>query len=70
MLDSVLHAIGRTPLIRLNKITEGLKTPIYVKMEAMNAKSVRSILERFVNRMDTVVAMRRRPNLRIINIDG
>lgn len=36
MLDSVLHAIGRTPLIRLNKITEGLKTPIYVKMEAMN----------------------------------
>jgi len=36
MLDSVLHAIGHTPLIRLNKITEGLKTPIYVKMEAMN----------------------------------
>src|SRR5262245_54862073 len=36
MLDSVLHAIGHTPLIRLNKITEGLKTPIYIKMEAMN----------------------------------
>jgi cystathionine beta-synthase len=36
MLDSVLHAIGRTPLIRLNKVTEGLRCPIYVKMEAMN----------------------------------
>ncbi|MFO0813026.1 MAG: cystathionine beta-synthase [Gemmatales bacterium] len=36
MLDSVLHAIGRTPLIRLNKITEGLRCSIYVKMEAMN----------------------------------
>lgn len=36
MLDSVLHAIGHTPLIRLNKVTEGLSCPIYVKMEAMN----------------------------------
>lgn len=36
MFNSVLQAIGRTPLIRLNKITEGLRTPIYVKMEAMN----------------------------------
>lgn len=36
MLDSVLQAIGHTPLIRLNKITEGLRCPIYVKMEAMN----------------------------------
>ncbi len=36
MLQSVLHAIGHTPLIRLNKVTEGLQTPIYVKMEAMN----------------------------------
>ncbi|MBL8823060.1 MAG: cystathionine beta-synthase [Planctomycetia bacterium] len=36
MLDNVLQAIGRTPLIRLNKVTEGLRTPIYVKVEAMN----------------------------------
>lgn len=36
MLDTVLQAIGRTPLIRLNKVTEGLRTPIYVKVEAMN----------------------------------
>lgn len=36
MLDSVLHAIGHTPLIRLNNVTEGLRCPIYVKMEAMN----------------------------------
>jgi cystathionine beta-synthase len=36
MLDNVLSAIGHTPLIRLNKVTEGLRTPIYVKVEAMN----------------------------------
>ncbi len=36
MLESVLQAIGKTPLIRLRKLTEGLRTPIYVKVEAMN----------------------------------
>lgn len=36
MHDNVLQAVGHTPLIRLTKITEGLRTPIYVKMEAMN----------------------------------
>jgi len=36
MYETVLQAIGRTPLVRLTKVTEGLKTPVYVKMEAMN----------------------------------
>ncbi len=34
--DNILEAIGNTPLIRLHKITEGLKTKIFVKPEYMN----------------------------------
>ncbi|MEN6348551.1 MAG: cysteine synthase A [Syntrophomonas sp.] len=36
ILDSVLEAIGRTPLIRLNKISEGLNNPIAAKLEYVN----------------------------------
>ncbi len=35
-LDSVLDAIGHTPLIRLNKIGADLASQIYVKLEYMN----------------------------------
>ena len=35
-LENVLQAIGRTPLIRLNNITRGCKSPIYVKVEYLN----------------------------------
>ncbi len=34
--DSVMDAIGWTPLIRLNRVTRGLKTPVYVKAESFN----------------------------------
>ncbi len=34
--DNVLQAIGWTPLIRLNKLTAGIKTPVYVKAEYFN----------------------------------
>jgi cystathionine beta-synthase len=34
--ENVLEAIGGTPLIRLNRIAEGLKPRIYVKAEFMN----------------------------------
>lgn len=34
--NNVLAAIGQTPLIRLNKMTKGLKASIYVKVEAFN----------------------------------
>jgi cystathionine beta-synthase len=35
-LDSVLEAIGWTPLIRLNHVTAGIRTPVYGKAEFMN----------------------------------
>ncbi len=34
--DSVMDTIGWTPLIRLNRVTRGLKTPVYVKAESFN----------------------------------
>lgn len=34
--DSILSAIGRTPLIKLNKIGAGTKATFFVKFEAMN----------------------------------
>jgi cystathionine beta-synthase len=34
--NSVLEAIGRTPLIRLNNITRGIKSTIYAKVEFLN----------------------------------
>src|SRR5687767_2896708 len=36
MQESILETIGRTPLVRLQRVTEGLRPPIYVKLEAMN----------------------------------
>lgn len=34
--DSVLETIGWTPLIRLSRVTEGIKTPVYGKAEFFN----------------------------------
>lgn len=34
--DSVIDAIGWTPLIRLNRVTRGCRTPVYVKAESLN----------------------------------
>ena len=36
MLDSILQAIGRTPLVKLNKMTDGVQARIAVKVEASN----------------------------------
>ncbi len=36
MLDTILQAVGRTPLIKLNRLTEGLQARVALKMEAMN----------------------------------
>lgn len=33
---SVLETVGWTPLIRLNRVTEGIRTPVYGKAEFMN----------------------------------
>jgi cystathionine beta-synthase len=34
--DSVLDTIGWTPLIRLNRVTRGIRTPVYAKAEFFN----------------------------------
>jgi len=36
MVDNVLAAVGNTPLVRLNRVAEGIRTPVYVKLEMMN----------------------------------
>ena len=36
VFDSVIEAIGRTPLIRLRRLTEGIRAPVYLKMESFN----------------------------------
>jgi len=36
IMDSILEAVGNTPLIRLNKVTEGLESEILVKCEFLN----------------------------------
>ena len=35
-LDSVLGTIGRTPLIRLNRVSAGIRTPVFIKAESFN----------------------------------
>lgn len=36
MHENILESVGRTPLVRLQRVAEGLSTPIYVKVEAAN----------------------------------
>lgn len=36
VFDSILDTIGNTPLVRLNYITKGIKSPIYAKVEFFN----------------------------------
>ncbi len=34
--ETILQSIGRTPLVRLRRLTEGLKASVYVKLESLN----------------------------------
>jgi cystathionine beta-synthase len=34
--ESILEAIGRTPLVRLSRLTRGIRTPVYGKAEQLN----------------------------------
>jgi cystathionine beta-synthase len=34
--DNILEAVGRTPLIKLNRITKGIKASIYIKADFLN----------------------------------
>src|SRR5262249_25604677 len=36
MQENILQSIGRTPLVRLRRLAEGVTTPIYVKVESAN----------------------------------
>src|SRR5499433_3286735 len=36
MQETILQSIGKTPLVRLRRVAEGLKIPVYVKVEALN----------------------------------
>ncbi len=36
MHETILQSIGRTPLVRLRRVTEGLQAPVYAKVEATN----------------------------------
>jgi cystathionine beta-synthase len=36
MQESILQAIGKTPLVRLRRVTEGLTSHVYAKVEAQN----------------------------------
>ena len=38
-LDNILQAVGRTPLVRLTKLTRGIRTPVYAKAEHLNPGS-------------------------------
>lgn len=47
--DNILQAIGRTPLIRLNKITKGISASVYVKADNLNPGG--SVKDRIAVRM-------------------
>src|SRR2546422_11201747 len=34
--ENILEAVGWTPLVRLNRIARGIRTPVYVKAENLN----------------------------------
>src|SRR5438128_2424225 len=36
MQDTILQSVGRTPLVRLRRLTEGLQASVYVKVESLN----------------------------------
>jgi cystathionine beta-synthase len=36
MQETILQSIGHTPLVKLRRLTEGLKATVYVKMESLN----------------------------------
>jgi cystathionine beta-synthase len=36
MQETILQAVGRTPLVRLRRLTEGLKASVYAKLESLN----------------------------------
>src|SRR5439155_1272323 len=44
--NNILEAVGRTPLVRLNRINQGLRPQIYVKAEFTNPRSYYSVAKK------------------------
>jgi cystathionine beta-synthase len=36
MQETILQSVGRTPLVRLRRLSEGLQAPVYAKLESLN----------------------------------
>src|SRR5712692_9413343 len=36
MQETILQSVGRTPLVQLRRLSEGLQAPVYVKIESLN----------------------------------
>src|SRR5262245_63721802 len=36
MHETILQSIGKTPLVRLRRVTEGLQAQVYIKVESLN----------------------------------
>ena len=36
VFENVIEALGNTPLVRLNSVTKGIRTPVYAKLEMLN----------------------------------
>src|ERR1700687_2230457 len=36
MQDTILQSVGRTPLVQLHRLTEGLQARVYLKVESLN----------------------------------
>ena len=49
IMNSILEAIGNTPLVRLNRITAGIEASVLVKCEFLNPSG--SIKDRIAVRM-------------------
>ena len=47
--QSIVDLIGETPLVRLNRVTEGIACPVYAKVEYLNPGG--SVKDRIATRM-------------------
>ena len=36
LFNDILGTVGRTPVVKLNKLTSGMKSEVYVKVEGKN----------------------------------
>ena len=54
VLDSIVNAIGNTPIVRLNNLTKDLEAEVDVKVESFNvdeARNCKADIGRMLNRV-------------------